>query len=746
MSDTSGWDATTRLIERQTTATEGATKVAESDSVPSIIEDLKALCASRGVGGVFAVTNIENYEVTVQPMMGVRAAEVPEQIFVAGLADASNLGIYILDPVNRWTPGDLREDSDWRCRSSVNVELINVNTGANIDDTFLKFDRLTGKLRYLGTDPTTVRTYDVQLRIDGVLFSPFRLRIQRPTFSYGDVTYESLSGISGVPHVPPANAGLGAAMAQRFSATSLDNMALLTTSTASADRYYVSTINNFKNGLGSCYLIGLPGKTKIGKKSDKFTSCIIKRCGTVAWKDLDIAYAWKLGTEDCTNHIVDQVRISGLNASDAIMFDNTTPWLPPDTAQYAWVVNAEFTRCGQSGNKHPVYIHLRDAPLGSRNGGDAHTHFNNVWSYGNNSAATANGIGPQGGCNIKCLSKFFSLRNSKLEQTDNWLDPYNGWTSSQITSFHAHQRGPVYNNHFKGFNTTKQNFGQDKLLMFQNRNLADSGHDDPPYFNQDPPLPCIPPFQPRSCEFTVDLAANLCKFKQKFSMNRIVHVSSTGQLPHPLNSVALYYLINQNNSGTRLSLTPDGDSIDLTDAGTGIHTMTGELTTMTFNADYHGNNKYVGTVEDAPFWALVSAKPISDPTNPYAYHKYISHNTFELVQLPVDNQLVCAAIFEQGNSPCAPTRQFDPEQNYYSVPKNHVERTQEFLANNVYVGFKGAGSKVRRFDGDTPPTIGVKYPFCVDPLKPRPDPIIVGGERDSGDPVTDVPIPDWFQI
>ena len=742
----SDWDSSIKRITRTTIATEDGTQVARTDSIQTAIAELKTLCSSRGVGGVFAVRDVGNYEVTISAAYNVRVAEIPEQVFVAGLADSTNLGIYLLDTANRWKAGDLADDSTWRVRSGITVELINVNTGATIADSFLAFNASTAKLTFSGADTPTPRLYDVQFRIDGQLSAPFKIRIQRPTFSFGDESYETLTGITGVPHTFPTAANLGQAIGNRFPAASLDNLALLTASEAGAERYYVATMNKFKNGLASCYLVGVPGKTKIGKKGDSYTTCIIKRCATVVWKNLDISWAWKLGTEDCTVQIADKIRITDLSAADALMFDNTTAWLPENTPQFAWVVNAEFTRCGQGGNKHPIYIHLRDAPLGSRSGGDATTHFNNVWSYGNNSTKTANGLGPQGGCNIKCLSKYFTLRNSKLEQTDNWSDPYNSFVTSQVTSFHAHQRGPIYNNVFKGFNTTTLNFGQDKLLFFQNRNLADSGHDDPPYFNEDPPLPCIPPFQPRACEFTVDLAQNLCKFTQKFSMARAVQISSTGLPPRPLNSVATYYLINQNNSGTRLALTPTGESIKLTDVGTGTHTMTGALTPMTFNPTYHGTNKYLAAPVDVPYWSTVSAKPIDDPTNEHAYHKFISYNVFELVPMPTNNQQVMAAVFDQGNPPCAPTRQFDPEQNYYSVPKNWVERSQVFLGNNVYVGFKNAGLKVVRWNGVTPPAIGVKYPYSVDPLKPRPDPIVVGGERDQGDAVVDVPLPPWFAI
>lgn len=743
----SDWQSVTKKLDGKATATEGATVVADAPTVAAVVDELKTICATRGVGGVFAVENVEHYEVTITPSFGVRAAETPEQVFVAGIGDTVNLGMYICDPANRWAPGDLRAEAPWRLRPGVTVDLINVNTGATIGDPYLAFDRATCRLTYSGTDPELVRLYDVQWRINGILFSPFRLRIQRPTFAYGDSPYENYSGIAGVPHVLPVNAGLGAAMAQRFDATSEDNFVLLTPSTASADRYYVATIGKFKNGLASCYLVGVPGKTKIGKRGDKYTSCIVKRCASVYWKDLDICYAWKLGAEDCTVHVVDRVRVTDLTAGDAIMFDNSTPWLPPDTTQTAFVVNSEFTRCGQSGNKHPVYIHLRDEPLGSRQGADASTHFNNVWSYGNNSAQTVNGNCPQGGCNLKCLSKWMTLRNCKLDQTDNWADPYNGFTSSQITSFHAHQRCVIYNNWLRAFNTTKQNFGQDKLLMFQNRNMADSGHDDPPYFLQDPGLPAIPPYQPRAVNFTVDVAANAIRFANKFSQSRAVTLKSTGALPRPLNSVAVYWLMNQTNAGCRLALTATSqDSIKLLDAGSGTHTMTGEPTKLAFNPTYHGTNTYDEDAVDAPFWADVQATPIDDPANEAAYHKFISHNIFELVQLPLDNQLVASAIFDQGNPPCAPTRQFDPEQNYYSVPRNWVERSLCYLGNNVYVGFQGAGNKVVRWNGSTPPTIGVKYPFCVNPLKPRPDPVVVGGERDFGEPVIDVPLPPWFKI
>jgi hypothetical protein len=143
--------------------------------------------------------------------------------------------------------------------------LINVNTGAGISDTYLTFNGSTGKLIYSGKDTDVVRMYDVQFRVNGILFSPFKLRVQRPTFTFGDQSYEALTGITGVPAVIPANFGLGAAMSQRFTATSPDNMVFLTPSTAAADRYYVATISHFKTGLESCYIIGMPGKTKVGE-------------------------------------------------------------------------------------------------------------------------------------------------------------------------------------------------------------------------------------------------------------------------------------------------------------------------------------------------------------------------------------------------------------------------------------------------------------------------------------------------
>ena len=53
-----------------------------------------------------------------------------------------------------------------------------------------------------------------------------------------------------------------------------------------------------------------------------------------------------------------------------------------------------------------------------------------------------------------------------------------------------------------------------------------------------------------------------------------VQFTTTGTLPAPLISGAVYYIVQSNNSTFKLSATSNGSPIDLTTQGTGVHTMT----------------------------------------------------------------------------------------------------------------------------------------------------------------------------
>ena len=108
-------------------------------------------------------------------------APVPEVALVQGRRETVQLGIFQLDPLNRWTPGDLTRASGWRSRFSTG--LVDVATGA--PPAGYTYDGETGELGYNGE-----ASGDVLVRIErldgGGVSNNFRVRALKPTVVYGD--------------------------------------------------------------------------------------------------------------------------------------------------------------------------------------------------------------------------------------------------------------------------------------------------------------------------------------------------------------------------------------------------------------------------------------------------------------------------------------------------------------------------------------------------------------------------------
>lgn len=74
--------------------------------------------------------------------------------------------------------------------------------------------------------------------------------------------------------------------------------------------------------------------------------------------------------------------------------------------------------------------------------------------------------------------------------------------------------------------------------------------------------------------FTANAGADTCSATgHGFSDNDPVQVSSTTTLPDPLASATIYFILNATANTFQLSATPGGTAINLTDAGTGTHTV-----------------------------------------------------------------------------------------------------------------------------------------------------------------------------
>lgn len=108
-------------------------------------------------------------------------APVPEHAFVAGLPETVRLGIWQIDPANPWPAGDQTRSSGWTSRHPTRL----VEAGSARPVQGFDYDGRTGELRYTGDGPR-----DVTVRLEGVdarvASNPFRLRVLKPTYVYGD--------------------------------------------------------------------------------------------------------------------------------------------------------------------------------------------------------------------------------------------------------------------------------------------------------------------------------------------------------------------------------------------------------------------------------------------------------------------------------------------------------------------------------------------------------------------------------
>jgi hypothetical protein len=95
------------------------------------------------------------------------------------------------------------------------------------------------------------------------------------------------------------------------------------------------------------------------------------------------------------------------------------------------------------------------------------------------------------------------------------------------------------------------------------------------------------------CTFTVNSGTDICAFTSgaDFLNDQIVNLTSTGTLPGGLAAATNYYLINvDRNAGTcQLATSSGGTPIDITSAGSGVHTMGIRLASLEMNSRYTGH-------------------------------------------------------------------------------------------------------------------------------------------------------------
>lgn len=648
--------------------------------------------------GVFSdYTTPVSDAIIVLPTVGGRFefAQIPEVVFVNGLNEVEQMGIYQLDPKNRWVPGDVYAKAGWVAKKR--CELLNASDNTPFTSTYVKWNKEKATLTYTGS-PTgqTVIRYPVKMRYGTKVSDTFDITIITPSFTLGDETYQQLTGIAGVPHVGSnlTNVATGTvynSVGDAFgklcpSKTSLNNCILITThANAGTINYYFSP-----SGYKSIYYLGKPNvKTTISTINRADNRIQPNFTDKVYFKNLD---TYNMSIVPSRGRMACLVNLRmGYYSSDTITtgeFNTDTDTVPEKDELF--MSNIEWYHCGQL-LLHPTYIHGRDFPVGSRYGGNCHVYWNNCSSVGNNSIAISSPTNVTGGAaNYKSIAAYNWIRNSSSELSDNWEDMSNFRLSSQATTFHGHQRVVFYNFKVKTIlaknaNKTYETIGEDTCIIFQNRTIADGGGDDPAYFRK-----------PDGTYYKSGMA------------------NPSMDYTYPL--VATYDYTGIPGQG----VSPSYSSSVNTRPAAPYH----------LNPEFHGINDYISKADDRPvFWDNIGAT--DDPTNTKLYGKFLSYIDYErvdctrippLASLGYFNGTPRSAVEDQGTDPNSPTRQGADPEILWNVPPNWKERSRIWAANNAWSGIDA--DSVYNYTFNRP--LLYAYPYSVGQQRDRNPPIISG--------------------
>lgn len=87
-------------------------------------------------------------------------------------------------------------------------------------------------------------------------------------------------------------------------------------------------------------------------------------------------------------------------------------------------------------------------------------------------------------------------------------------------------------------------------------------------------------FDPADVDFAAD---TITLTNNDLADNDMVLVSSTGDLPTPLEENTIYFVLNRSINSIQLATAAGGTAINITYVGTGTHTISSDLTTLTFD-------------------------------------------------------------------------------------------------------------------------------------------------------------------
>jgi hypothetical protein len=349
--------------------------------------------------------------------------EIPEIVFVRGYPETEHMGIFQLDTQNRWTPGDLTNESGWMPRIATQL---NVVSGAV---SGVSYDSKTGVLSYDGSGSgSETATVYLAASSEGAQSQQFNIRVLAPTIAWGVDADKRFPGIGYDSKTTP---WLEMQREMKPQAPYDQPNVLLITAGDYTDNY--STAGDKLN----LYLLGEPGKRPIIRGD----SLGLIKLQTAYLKNLELWDTIVDGGAYLTDRPVnvyvtkvyqhDSTREQSGFGSPAYEGDSRFGAVVPPGEWRHWVWNFHGSQMGGTGNtKHQFYLEGRP---------NTYALFNNIRVTGTR------------GCSaIKSTRWDIRVRNSYLSTLLDPTKPEIGRRADKLIDIASAAQAVIYNNAFIG--------------------------------------------------------------------------------------------------------------------------------------------------------------------------------------------------------------------------------------------------------------------------------------------------------
>ena len=387
-----------------------------------------------------------------------RFSEIPEIVFVRGYRESEQLGIFHIDTLNRWKPGDLDNESGWTPR--IATELVYV-AGSLVG---VSYDATTGLLTYDGSGSGT-ETARVKLTAPSqdATSEEFNVRVLAPTIAWG---------VDAARRFPEIGIDSGSAswqdMRRRIRAEAPytePNVLVVTPGRYSGDFYLTRDFLNL-------YIIGEPG-TRPVLVGD-----------WLVFDGLETAYLKNLELDGTglTTAVIPPDRDSNIYITQVYQHDSpgdlngfkTSPGRPdPNISWRYWFWNFHGSQMGWKSNlRHQMYIEGRL---------NSHLSINNIRITGTKECSA-----------VKATRPFITIRNSYLSTVLDEGDLTAGMRADKLVDVANVAEVVIYNNELVGA-YSRERWGTVHGLVFLRSRRGMWASDSPVYpdVSSDPPRSSI---------------------------------------------------------------------------------------------------------------------------------------------------------------------------------------------------------------------------------------------------------------